>query len=124
MRSIFMARGPYLGVNESTRRALGQMDLDNEYVERIIGAVKRLGLKPASPCYMEDVAAHVGIPSLKISFFMRHVLETAAVTEARKKWGRHGWISIPISHRQMEPLTDEQLSDQLHVALKSMGKLK
>jgi hypothetical protein len=100
------------------------MDLDNPYAKRIIEACKKLKLKPVSPCYLEDVACHVGIPHLKVSFFLRHVLETAKVLEMRKRWEKHGWLNIAVSHRQLEPLTDEQLVAHLESGLVELGKLR
>jgi hypothetical protein len=124
MASVFLRNRPNLEVNESTRRSLGQLDLENPYVLRLVAACRKLKLKPASPCSLEDVVSHVGIPALKVAFFMRHALQSCQVVEASKKWGRHGWLSLPISHRQMEMLTDERLAEHLREALVELGKIK
>jgi hypothetical protein len=100
------------------------MDLDNRELARVIIACKKLGLKPACPVYKNDCAAHVGIPSKKIAFYVREKVELSRYANEYKKWAGHGWTMMRVSHQQLRILTDDQIVEHLREALKVTGKTK
>jgi hypothetical protein len=124
MASVFVGHEPYVGVDESTRRALGQMDLDHQQLHRVLAAAKKLGVKAVSPAFRTDCAAHVGFPSKKIALYVREKVELARYAVEYEKWKAHGWKMLRVSHGQLRILTDEQIVEHLKVALKSLGKKK
>ena len=122
--SIFAIGGPYIGVDESTRRALSQLNTDHPEVVRVDSACKKLGLKTALRVHKQNVYAHIGIPDKKVAILVRKCLEAAYHEAIYKKWKSHGWDLLAVTHRQTQMLTDEQLVEHLKVALKETGKIK
>lgn len=124
VESIFTTGSPYVGVDESTRRALAQLNLDHQEVRRVKAACDSLGLKTVPRVHKHNVAAHLGIPDKKVAIIVRKTVETAFHEQNYRKWKEHGWELLIVTHRQTQLVTDEQLADHLRSALKSLGKLK
>lgn len=122
MRSIFAVGGPYVGVDQSTRRALGQLDLEHQEVLRIVAACKELGLKPETPVWKNDVCSHVGIPDRKVAIVARKSMDSAYYDLTYRKWANHGWDLLAVTHRQTQMLTDAQLTAHLKSAMRELGK--
>jgi hypothetical protein len=122
MASVFVAHEPYVGVDESTRRALGQMDLEHPQLHRVLAAARVLGIKAKSPIFQKDCAAHVGFPSKKVALYVREKVELARYAVEYEKWKAHGWKMFRVSHHQLRMLTDEQIVNHLREALKEVRK--
>lgn len=124
MASVFVAHEPYVGVDESTRRALGQMDLAHPELLRVKAAIEKLKLVPKLGVHEKDCAAHIGIPSKKIAIYVREKVELARYATEHAKWKAHGWTMFRVSHGQLRILTDEQLVENLREALTSLKKAR
>ena len=124
MATVFVAHEPYVGVDESTRRALGQMDLDHPELLRVIAAAKKIGVKAESPVFKKDCAAHIGFPSKKFALYVREKVELARYAAEYEKWKAHGWKMYRVSHHQLRMLTDEQIVTHLKEALSSLKKAR
>lgn len=124
MRSVFAVGGPHVGVDESTRRAIGQLNLEHPEVGRILAACGRLGLGAVSPAFKPDVCAHIGIPSKKVAIVTRKAMDQSFYELNYSAWKRHGWEMVAVTHRQTHMLTDEQLLAHLKAALQQLGKMR
>ena len=120
----FRIAGEPRGLTERIRRAIGQADVGVEPIRRLIASVERLKLKPKFPVYLTDAWAHVGIERLKIAIYTKEHLEYGKVAFERRQWEGHGWTLIAISHRQINLMSNEDLTEQLRLALVELGKLK
>jgi hypothetical protein len=103
---------------------MGQLDLANPQVVRIVEACKKLGLEPESPISFPDCVTHVGLRKQKIAFYLRKAIEYSLFTREYKKWKAHGWEMLRTSYRQLEMLTDEQVVEHLRGALREMKVAK
>lgn len=120
----FVVGDPRVGINTSTRRSIGQMDLTNPQMKRVVDACRQLGHQTESPYALEDCAAPICLPKKKIAFFIRIAIDYSVFGREYAKWKAHGWEMLRISHRQLSQMTDEQLLKNLSEALKEVGKQK
>lgn len=123
--SIFTVGAPQVGLDEATRRALSQLNTEHTEVRRVEAACKKLGLKPSVPIIKKpDCVAHVGIPDKNVAIIVRKTVEAAFHEQHYKRWKGRGWELMIVTHRQTQLMTDEQLTEQLRSALKSLGKIR
>lgn len=123
--SIFSTGAPAVGLDESTRRSLAQLNMDHLEVRRVVAACKKLGLKVAAPIVQKpNAVAHIGIPDKKVAIVIRKTVESSFREEHYNKWKDKGWELMIVTHRQTQMVTDDQLAEQLHIALQSLGKVK
>lgn len=120
----FQIEDQLLGITERVRRAIGQCDVGVPAIRRLIAACERLKLKPTSPIYKTDCWAHVGIGKLKTVIYTKEHLEYNKVVVEREAWKRHGWTLMAIARRQINAMSDEQLTGQLRQTLVVLGKMK
>jgi len=120
----FQTKNPPEGIDDATRRALCQLDVSVDHVVRLIKACERLGLKPDAPVYKQGAVAHVGIPSHKVAIHAQHYTETGKIIKSRSAWERHGWKLLSITARQIARMTDDEIAEQLKMALAELGKRK
>ncbi len=113
-----------VSVTERVRRAIGQADVSTVQIRRILAAVERLRLKAEAPVYLNDCWAHVGIPKLKVAIYSKLSLDHAQVATERELWKSHGWVMLAICQRKVAKLSDENLTEQLRLALVELGKVK
>jgi hypothetical protein len=120
----FQIKNPPVGLTDSTRRALGQLDIGTEPILRLAAACRKLKFVVESPVYKSDCVAHVGIPKLMTAIYVRNHFETGRLSKARTLWEKHGWNMLAITTRQLDSMTDGDLVEQLRRALVQLGKVK
>lgn len=120
----FQTRTEPNGITERVRRALGQADIVGAPIRRIIAAAERLKLTATAPAHQKDCWAHVGIEKLKVAIYGKENLEYQQAASERALWEQHGWAMLAISRRKISRLSDDQLVEQLRLALVELGKMK
>ncbi len=120
----FQTRTYQDGMTERVRRALGQIDVGVTPIKRLIAAAERLKIKVEAPTHQSDCVAHIGFPKLKVAIFSKLSLEHAQAGQERELWEKHGWKLLAISQRRLARMSDEQLTEQLRMALVELGKVK
>ncbi len=120
----FQIKNPPVGLTDSTRRALGQLNVGTEPVLRLVAACRKLKLAVESPVYKSDCVAHLGLPKLMVAIYVRDFFETSRLSRERNAWERHGWKMLAIQTRHLANMTDEQIVGQLREAMLQLGKIK
>lgn len=121
-RPVFQMRFPGPEISTSVKRSLGAMDLQNKTLLRIKAACERLKLKCEIPFYLPTCYAHICIPSKKLAIWMRQSRDSAQFKKIKDSFDGTGWQVFLITTRQIDQITDDDLTAQLGDAVRGMSK--
>lgn len=118
----FQAEERYPGATMLIKRALAQVNLDSQQVQRVLAACKAAKLKAQSPIYDDVNWAHIGIPAKKVCIFLQSCGVRDRMDAKREGWKRVGWTMLSVTFSGVDRLTDDLLVKHLGDAVRGLCK--
>ena len=111
-------------ISKSVRRALCQLDLKREGVQKVLTAANTLREKVQCPIARGATYAHVGFVTRKVAVFVSSKCggnnrTHRAIQRRHELWGAEGWRLLVVQEDLLERLTAEQVQAQLMEALRA-----